>query len=296
MVWSWLRRVSGNAHRAGEGPDQSSALPLLEMKLCHVRYGLIPALRGVNISVAAGEMVAILGANGAGKSTTLRTVSGLIRPYSGTITLAGERIDGLTAPSVVRRGVAQVPEGRDLFPGLSVRDNLRYGYWPRWSDGGIRDQIEEVLEAFPKLRERYRQRASTLSGGEQQMLAVGMGLMAKPRLLLVDELSLGLAPLIVGQLFETLKSVNARGTAIVLVEQFVPLALANTHRAYVLAKGEVVDSRPSAELQDDPTLIASYLGTAATSEGLSAPESNRGERTPRRQTKQRSAEPAAKAN
>jgi branched-chain amino acid transport system ATP-binding protein len=239
----------------------ASRTPLLEVALCHVRYGLVPALRGISLRVEPGEMVALLGANGAGKTTTLRAISGLIHPHAGEILFQGMRIDQLTPPEVVRRGIAHLPEGRDLFPGLSVRENLRYGYWPRRRDrASFEPALEEVFEAFPRLRERAKQRAGTLSGGEQQMLGVGMALMSNPRLLIIDELSLGLAPRVVAQLFEILAMVNARGTAILLVEQFVPLALQHTHRAYVLAKGEVAVSRASSELKDDPTLVASYLG------------------------------------
>ena len=236
---------------------------LLDLTLCHVRYGLVPALRGISLQVREGEMVALLGANGAGKTTTLRAISGLIHPHAGEITLAGKRIDQLSPPQVVKHGIAHLPEGRDLFPQLTVKENLRYGYWPRRKNrAGYHGQLEEVFEAFPRLRERASQRAGTLSGGEQQMLGVGMALMSQPRLLLVDELSLGRAPRIVAQLFEILTMVNQRGTSILLVEQFVPLALANTHRAYVLDKGEVVVAKPSAELKDDPALVASYLGGA----------------------------------
>jgi branched-chain amino acid transport system ATP-binding protein len=240
---------------------------LLDVSLCHVRYGLVPALRGVSLYVDVGEMVALLGANGAGKTTTLRAISGLIHPHSGEIRFGGMRIDNLPPPQVVRRGIAHLPEGRDLFSGLSVRENLRYGYWPQRKDrAGYAAQLEEVLEAFPRLRERASQRAGTLSGGEQQMLGVGMALMSRPKLLIVDEVSLGLAPRVVAQLFEILTMVNQRGTSVLLVEQFVPLALANTHRAYVLAKGEVVVSKPSSELKGDPALVTSYLGGALQSE------------------------------
>jgi branched-chain amino acid transport system ATP-binding protein len=252
-------RGTATQEKEGEAPRGR----LLEMTLCHVRYGLVPALRGVSLHVDHGEMVALLGANGAGKTTTLRAISGLIHPHSGEIRFNGTRIDQLSPPQVVRHGIAHLPEGRDLFPGLSVKENLRYGYWPNRKDrAGYRPQLEEVLEAFPRLRERANQRAGTLSGGEQQMLGVGMALMSKPKLLVVDELSLGLAPRVVAQLFEILTMVNQRGTSILLVEQFVPLALANTHRAYVLAKGEVVVTKASAELKDDPELVASYLGGA----------------------------------
>jgi branched-chain amino acid transport system ATP-binding protein len=237
--------------------------PLLEMRLCHVRYGLVPALRGVSLQVGEGEMVALLGANGAGKTTTLRTISGLIHPHAGEVVFRGENISGMSPPQIVTRGIAHLPEGRDLFPGLTVRENLRYGYWPHRRDRtSYKPLLEEVLDAFPRLRERAKQRAGTLSGGEQQMLGVGMALMSRPRLLIVDELSLGLAPRVVAQLFEILSIVNQRGTAVLLVEQFVPLALAHTHRAYVLSKGEVVVERASVDLKDDPTLVATYLGGA----------------------------------
>ncbi len=253
--------------QADPEPDGAAATHaarhLLEMTLCHVRYGLVPALRGVSLHVGRGEMVALLGANGAGKTTTLRAISGLIHPHAGEIRFDGARIDQLSPPQVVRHGIAHLPEGRDLFPQLSVKENLRYGYWPQRKDrAGYLPQLEEVLEAFPRLRERASQRAGTLSGGEQQMLGVGMALMSRPKLLIVDELSLGLAPRIVAQLFEILTMVNQRGMSILLVEQFVPLALANTHRAYVLAKGEVVVAKASADLKDDPELVASYLGGA----------------------------------
>jgi branched-chain amino acid transport system ATP-binding protein len=246
--------------------------PLLDMTRCHVRYGLVPALRGVSLRIDAGEMVALLGANGAGKTTTLRTISGLVHPHAGTITLDGGSIDALSPPQVVKRGIAHLPEGRDLFPQLTVKENLRYGFWPRRRDrAAYAAALEEVFDFFPRLRERAAQRAGTLSGGEQQMLGVGMALMSAPRLLIVDELSLGLAPKIVAQLFEILRMVNARGAAVLLVEQFVPLALANTDRAYVLAKGEVVLSRASAELADDPALLSSYLGESVPAAELEAP-------------------------
>lgn len=255
-----LFRRGGEVGGAPEGSPHVG--PLLDIALCHVRYGLVPALRGVSLRVNEGEMVALLGANGAGKTTTLRAISGLVHPEAGEIRFRGERIDRLAPPQIVKRGIAHLPEGRDLFPQLTVKENLRYGYWPRRKDrASYHGQLEEVFDAFPRLRERASQRAGTLSGGEQQMLGVGMALMSAPKLLIVDELSLGLAPRVVAQLFEILTMVNQRGTAILLVEQFVTLALANTHRAYVLAKGEVVVSRPSAELKDDPALVASYLGS-----------------------------------
>ncbi len=271
-------RRLGNDNTASTDADDptTGVLPgaaLLDMRLCHVRYGLVPALRGVSLQVKQGEMIALLGANGAGKTTTLRAISGLVHPHAGEIRFNGQRIDQLAPHQVVKRGIAHLPEGRDLFPQLTVKENLRYGYWPQRKDrGGYRVQLEEVFEAFPRLRERSGQRAGTLSGGEQQMLGVGMALMSRPKLLIVDELSLGLAPRIVAQLFEILTMVNQRGMSILLVEQFVPLALANTHRAYVLAKGEVVVSKPSAELKDDPELVASYLGGAVAEPKAGATE------------------------
>jgi branched-chain amino acid transport system ATP-binding protein len=170
-------------------------------------------------------------------------------------------VHGLPSHQVVRHGITHLPEGRELFPALSVAENLRMGYWPRRGDrGGYAEALESVLQLFPRLRERSAQAAGTLSGGEQQMLGVARALMSAPRLLVVDELSLGLAPLVVSQLFEALVAVNQRGTAILLVEQFVHMALQNTHRAYVLAKGSVVAEGPSRQLLDDPALIESYLG------------------------------------
>jgi branched-chain amino acid transport system ATP-binding protein len=241
--------------------------PLLAIDGIHVRYGLVPALRGISIEVREGEMVALLGANGAGKTTTLRAVSGLVHPHRGEIRFQGRRIDTLNPWEVVRLGIAQMPEGRDLFKDLSVQENLRFGYLPHRRDRrGYKETLELVLDTFPRLRERYHQRAGTMSGGEQQMLTAGVALMSRPKLLLVDELSLGLAPKVVAQLIEVLRAVNARGTAVLLVEQFVPLALRSTRRAYVLAKGAVSLQKSSAELAEDPDLVASYLGGAVEGE------------------------------
>jgi branched-chain amino acid transport system ATP-binding protein len=241
-------------------------LPLPGDQLLHVNsidvfYGQVQALRAVSLHVGRGEMVALIGANGAGKTTTLRAISGLVAPRSGSIGFAGAAIDGLPAHEVVRVGINHLPEGRDLFPTLSVVDNLRMGYWPRRHDRtGLRPAMDHVMDLFPRLRERSHQAAGTLSGGEQQMLGVARALMSAPKLLLVDELSLGLAPLVVQQLFEVLAAVNATGTAVLLVEQFVHMALEHTHRAYVLTKGEVVAAGPSRDLLADPALVESYLG------------------------------------
>ena len=240
-------------------------MSLLEVDAIDVSYGAVQALRGVSLTVDEGEMVVLLGANGAGKTTTLRTVSGLLTPRAGRITLAGEDITGLPAHQLVSRGISHLPEGRDLFPTLSVEENLRYGHWSRRKIRGDYElQRDRVMDLFPRLRERRAQEAKTLSGGEQQMLGVARALMSSPRLLLVDELSLGLAPMVVTQLFAILEEVNRAGSAVLLVEQFVHMALKHTHRAYVLAKGEVVLSGASRDLADDPTLISSYLGAAQT--------------------------------
>jgi branched-chain amino acid transport system ATP-binding protein len=234
---------------------------LLEVDGIDVFYGQIQALRGVSLHVAQGEMVALVGANGAGKTTTLRTISGLLGTRRGSITFQGRRLDGLPAQDVVRRGVTHLPEGRDLFPSLSVLENLKMGYWPKRRERrGLQPALDHVMDLFSRLRERSGQAAGTLSGGEQQMLGVARALMSSPKLLIVDELSLGLAPLIVAQLFEVLKAVNREGTSVLLVEQFVHMALENTDRAYVLAKGQVVTTGPSRDLLRDPALIESYLG------------------------------------
>ncbi len=249
---------------------------LMEVRDIDVYYGQIQALRAVSLHVDAGEMVALIGANGAGKTTTLRTVSGLLAPSSGAVHYEGRSIAGIPAQEVVRRGITHLPEGRELFGGLSVLENLKMGYWTlRSNRQGLRVQLERVMELFPRLRERATQAAATLSGGEQQMLGVARALMSSPQLLLVDELSLGLAPMVVNQLFDALQAVNRGGTAILLVEQFVHIALQNTHRAYVLAKGEVVASGGSEELLRDPVLIESYLGGEGGSGGSAggAPES-----------------------
>jgi len=221
-------------------------------------------LRGVSLTIGRGERIALVGANGAGKTTTLRAISGLLSPTRGAIRFGGGAIGGMRANDVVRLGIAHLPEGRELFSSMSVEDNLRAGFWPcRRSGASFGDRRHRVMDHFPILRERAKQAAGTLSGGEQQMLGVARALMSDPKLLLVDELSLGLAPKIVAQLFEILADVNRAGTAVMIVEQFVHMALANTDRAVVLAKGEVVLEGPSADLLSDPKLIASYLGEQA---------------------------------
>ena len=242
----------------------STAEPLLRVDDLDAFYGPIQALRGLTLHVNHGEMVALVGANGAGKSTTLRTVSGMIRPSRGSVLFDGEEIGGLPPQKVVARGLAHLPEGRELFPSMTVEENLKGGYWVRRSDSGSYTQMRDrVMDHFPILRERAKQAAGTLSGGEQQMLGVARALMCDPKLLVVDELSLGLAPLIVSKLFDILHEINREGTAVVIVEQFVHMVLQNTDRAYVLAKGHVVLQGRSADLLADPKLMAAYLGEGA---------------------------------
>jgi branched-chain amino acid transport system ATP-binding protein len=251
------------ASRARGGPESSAPPPLLDAKDLTVAYGPVVALRNVNVSIAPGEIVAVIGANGAGKSTLLKSLSGMLAPRAGEIWFNGERIDGKPAYDVVRLQLAHLPEGRELFRELTVLENLHLGFWTDRKNTALRDErVEEMFGYFPRLRERAKQHASTLSGGEAQMLGVARALMCKPRLLLVDELSLGLAPMVVTQLFDILKQANVAGMSLLIVEQFVHLALGNSDRAYVLAKGEVVQSGPSAELLADPDLAASYLGDA----------------------------------
>lgn len=241
---------------------------MLRIESIDVHYGPVQALRGLSLRVDAGEMVALLGSNGAGKTTTLRTVSGLLGPTRGQITFDGTPIGGVPAHKVIGLGIAHLPEGRELFPEMTVVENLKLGHWSRRKDAGEELRLaDEMMDIFPRLRERADQAAGTMSGGEQQMLGVARALMSKPRLLLVDELSLGLAPIVVTQLFEALQTVNReQGTGILLVEQFVHLALKHTQRAYVLAKGEVAVEGRSAELLASPDVMAAYLGEAGNDE------------------------------
>ncbi|MGH2730751.1 MAG: ABC transporter ATP-binding protein [Actinomycetota bacterium] len=235
----------------------------LELEGVDVYYGPVQALRAVSLRVDDGEMVSLLGANGAGKTTTLRAISGLLVPRRGSIRIDGKDIAGMPAHKVVRLGIAHLPEGRELFPELTVVENLRLGFWSRRKQRAhFQPRLDTLMDLLPRLRERAAQHAGTLSGGEQQMLAVARALMSEPTLLLVDELSLGLAPIIVEQLFDALREVNRQGTAVLLVEQFVNLALKHTARAYVLAKGEVVLEGSSRELATSGHLAEAYLGTS----------------------------------
>jgi branched-chain amino acid transport system ATP-binding protein len=219
-------------------------------------------------------MVALVGAHGAGTTTTRPTISGRRSPTAGTITFDGQRIDKLPPWKVIGHGIAHLPEGRALFTDMSVMDNLRLGAWTGGGERGFKRRVDEVMDHFPILRERSRQAAGTLSGGEQQMLGVARALMSDPKLLIVDELSLGLAPKIVAQLFEILTSINATGTAVLMVEQFVHMALAHANRAYVLAKGGVVMSGDAKEMLDRPELLAAYLGDEAAEDASAATASS----------------------
>jgi branched-chain amino acid transport system ATP-binding protein len=234
--------------------------PLLSVEDLSVSYGTTGVLHGVSLDVRPGEVVTVLGSNGTGKSTFLRTISGLVRPRAGAIRFTGQRIDGLPPKRIVRLGIAHCPEGRKVFPDMTVRENLRLGAYAVGHDGDVRTDMEHVYGLFSRLRERERQLAGTLSGGEQQMLAVGRALMARPRLLLLDEPSLGLAPLVVRDLFEIITSINARGTAILLVEQNAYQALKVAHRGYVMETGRFVLEERSEVLRDNPKVKAVYLG------------------------------------
>jgi branched-chain amino acid transport system ATP-binding protein len=232
---------------------------LLRLDGVEAGYADLTAISGVSLEVRDGEAVALIGSNGAGKTTTLRAISGLLPLRAGRIEFEGARLDGLRSAEIVARGIAHVPEGRQLFPSLTVRDNLELG--ARMADRARRDDtLERVFTLFPRLRERERQLAGTLSGGEQQMCAIGRGLMARPRLLLLDEPSLGLAPVMVKLIFETLQHVNDTGTTIMLVEQNVPRALQLSHRGYVLENGRLALEGTRASLLASPHVKRAYLG------------------------------------
>ena len=251
-------RLPGEAE--AHAPEPARA-PLLEVAQLRVHYGAVAAIRGVDLTVAAGEVVALLGGNGAGKSTMLRTISGLSRPRAGRIMLAGEAIHRLPPSRIVRLGVAHCPEGRRVFGNLTVAENLRLGAAARRERAGIGEDRERIYALFPILRERMTQPAGTLSGGEQQMLALGRALMARPRVLLLDEPSLGLAPLLVQQIFRTLAELKAAGITMLLVEQNINLALDLADRAYVLRTGEVSLAGSAADLKADyEAVAAAYLG------------------------------------
>jgi len=234
---------------------------MLEVEDLHVYYGEIHALKGISVHVGQGEIVALLGNNGAGKTTTLKTISGLLKPRAGRVLLEGRPLHDLPPHEIVARGVAQSPEGRKIFNRLTVTENLEMGAYLR-NDAAVREDIDRVFGLFPRLRERRVQVAGTLSGGEQQMLAIGRALMARPRILLLDEPSMGLAPILVEQIFDTVADINRQGTTILLVEQNAAIALSVAQRAYVLETGAIALSGEAAVLAEHPDVQRAYLGEA----------------------------------
>jgi branched-chain amino acid transport system ATP-binding protein len=232
---------------------------MLELRDVSVSYGMIDALKGVSMTIKQGEIVALIGANGAGKSTTLMSISGIAELRSGTITYNNARISGMPPHEIVRTGVSQVPEGRRIFARMTVRENLEMGAFSR-SRQELSGDVSRVFDMFPALAERGRQLGGTLSGGEQQMLAIGRALMSRPDLLLLDEPSLGLAPIIVSRIFQIIKDINGQGTTILLVEQNAKAALRLAHRAYVMETGKIVMQGQASDLEKDPGVKKAYLG------------------------------------
>jgi len=233
---------------------------MLVIDQIHTYYDRIHALKGVSLTVDKGEIVTLIGSNGAGKTTTLRTISGLLHPRTGSIYFEGQPIDHLPAHEITRLGISHAPEGRKIFARLTVRENLELGAFTRTDKAAIREDMERVMELFPRLRERLNQRGGTLSGGEQQMLAIGRALMSRPRLLLLDEPSMGLAPLLVDQIFRIIRNINEQGTTILLVEQNAHVALSIAHRAYVMETGVIVLEGRAAEVLASPQVREAYLG------------------------------------
>ncbi len=238
-------------------------MAFLEVENIDARYGRINALTGVSLHVDEGEIVTLIGANGAGKTTTLRSISGLVKIVGGSIRFQGKDLAKNTPDQIVRLGVGHSPEGRRVFPRMTVRENLELGAYTRTSKKEIADDIEQVLTTFPRLKERYEQKAGTMSGGEQQMLAMGRALMSRPKVLLLDEPSLGLSPLLVQTIFGVIKDINKRGTTVLLIEQNARQALAIASRGYVLEVGKIAFEGPSAELMSSEAVQAAYLGGAA---------------------------------
>ena len=234
--------------------------PILEIRDLHTYYGTIHALKGVSLTVGEGEVVTLLGANGAGKSTTLRSINGLIRPRQGSIRFQGREIVGVPPHEIVKRGIAQSPEGRRLFPRMTVTENLEMGAFQRNDRAGIKEDMERVFELFPRLQERRQQKAGTMSGGEQQMCAMGRALMARPKLLLLDEPSLGLAPIFVERIFEIVETINQQGTSILLVEQNALMALDHAKRGYVMETGRIALADSAEALRSNEQVRKTYLG------------------------------------
>jgi len=237
---------------------------LLKIDNLHVHYGAIHALKGISLEIAAGEIVTLIGSNGAGKSTLLRTLSGILKPSEGEINYASEegelKLHELPSHKIVASGIAQVPEGRQIFANLTVKENLELGAYARKDKVNLKEESDAIFNLFPRLKERLRQNAGTLSGGEQQMLAIGRALMSKPKLLLLDEPSLGIAPALIQQIFQTLKEINQAGVTLLLVEQDAFLALETSHRGYVLDTGKITLAGPAKELLKNPDIQHAYLG------------------------------------
>lgn len=233
---------------------------MLRLDNVNVYYGAIHALKGISLNVEQGQIVTLIGANGAGKSTTLKTISGLLKPKTGSVSFEGQGIGGLAPQKIVTMGISQVPEGRRVFANMTVLENLELGAYLRKDKAGIREDMDKVFQKFPRLFERKTQLSGTLSGGEQQMLAMGRALMSRPRLLLLDEPSMGLAPLLVKDIFSIIKEINSTGTTILLVEQNAHMALSIAHQAYVLETGKIVLSGDAKELAESDEIKKAYLG------------------------------------
>jgi branched-chain amino acid transport system ATP-binding protein len=235
-------------------------LALLEVENIHSYYGHIHALRGVSLRVDEGEVVTLIGSNGAGKTTTLRSIHGILSPREGRIVFRDEEIQGKPAHDMIKKGIAQSPEGRRIFSRMTVLENLEMGAYHRSDRDGIQEDMDRVYDLFPRLKERVKQEAGTMSGGEQQMLAIGRALMSRPKLLLLDEPSMGLAPVLVERIFQTVEEINKQGTTILLVEQNANVALEVATRGYVLEAGTIVNAAPAEKLREDPKVREAYLG------------------------------------
>jgi branched-chain amino acid transport system ATP-binding protein len=235
-------------------------MALLEVENVHSYYGYIQALRGVSLRVDEGEVVTLIGSNGAGKTTTLRSIHGILAPREGRIVFRGEEIQGKPAHDMIKKGIAQSPEGRRIFSRMTVLENLEIGAYHRSDRDGIQEDMDRVYDLFPRLKERVKQEAGTMSGGEQQMLAIGRALMSRPKLLLLDEPSMGLAPVLVERIFETVEEINKQGMTILLVEQNANVALEVATRGYVLEAGTIVNTAPAEKLREDPKVREAFLG------------------------------------
>ncbi len=238
----------------------SDAVPLLEIENMHSYYGHIHALQGISLTVDEGEVVTLIGSNGAGKTTTLRSIHGILPPREGRIIFDGEEIQGTPAHDMIGKGIAQSPEGRRIFSRMTVLENLEMGAYHRSDRAGIQEDMDRVYDLFPRLKERVKQEAGTMSGGEQQMLAIGRALMSRPKLLLLDEPSMGLAPVLVERIFQTIEEINKQGTTILLVEQNANVALEIATRGYVLETGTIVNAASAEKLREDPKVREAYLG------------------------------------